>query len=129
MRELILEIAVACQEAHTVKGHSRQVTMIPFTGQAEGPLFHGRILGGGVDTQIFDANGCGGLSARYMLEGVDAAGTPCRIFIQNQGNSREGFVPWVVTDSPLLASWETEPLSATVDGAPGGVTVRIYRKI
>ena len=100
--------------------------MIPFTGEAFGPYFNGKVVGPGVDTQTI-INGKAKLSARYMLEGKDAEGNPCRIFIENQGDWETGFRPTVVTDSALLGDWEQSNLSATVEGAPGGVTVRIFR--
>ena len=126
MNELLLEIHVTCREAVSVEGGSRKIVMVPFDGQAEGPLFTGRIVGTGVDTQTIE-NGGITLSARYMMEGKDAEGNPCRIFVENQGNGESGFHPMIVTDSALLREWETAELSATVEGAPGGVTVRIYR--
>ena len=126
MNELLLEIHVTCREAVSVEGGSRKIVMVPFDGQAEGPLFTGRIIGTGVDTQTIE-NGGITLSARYMMEGKDAEGNPCRIFVENQGNGKSGFHPMIVTDSALLREWETAELSATVEGAPGGVTVRIYR--
>ena len=126
MKELLLEIHVTCREAVSVEGGSRKIVMVPFDGQAEGPLFTGRIIGTGVDTQTIE-NGGITLSARYMMEGKDAEGNPCRIFVENQGNGESGFHPMIVTDSALLREWETAELSATVEGAPGGVIVRIYR--
>ena len=126
MNELLLEIHVTCREAVSVEGGSRKIVMVPFDGQAEGPLFTGRIVGTGVDTQTIE-NGGITLSARYMMEGKDAEGNPCRIFVENQGNGKSGFHPMIVTDSALRREWETAELSATVEGAPGGVTVRIYR--
>lgn len=126
MNELLLEIHVTCREAVSVEGGSRKIVMVPFDGQAEGPLFTGRIIGTGVDTQTIE-NGRITLSARYMMEGKDAEENPCRIFVENQGNGESGFHPMIVTDSALLREWETAELSATVEGAPGGVTVRIYR--
>ena len=126
MNELLLEIHVTCREAVSVEGGSRKIVMVPFDGQAEGPLFTGRIIGTGVDTQTIE-NGGITLSARYMMEGKDAEGNSCRIFVENQGNGKSGFHPMIVTDSALLREWETAELSATVEGAPGGVTVRIYR--
>ena len=127
MEEMLLEIRAKCHDALSVKGFARDIVMIPFDGEAAGPLFHGRIVGPGVDTQKIGKDGKPLLSARYMLEGEDAAGTPCRIFIENQGSWETGFRPMIVTDSPLLKDWETAALSATVEGAPGGVTVRIFR--
>ena len=126
--ELLLEIAVLCEEPCSVRGNDTTVVMIPFTGTADSPCFKGRTVGTGVDTQKIGSDGSFMLSARYMLEGADAAGSPCRIFIENQGSAQAGFIPRIVTDSPLLKDWETADLYSTVDGAPGGVTVRIYRR-
>ena len=126
--ELLLEITVACEEPVSVKGQETTVVMIPFTGTTEGPYFRGKTVGTGVDTQRIGQDGKTRLSARYMLEGQDAAGNACRIFIENQGGWENGFTPRIVTDSPLLKDWETADLGATVEGIPGGVLVRIFRK-
>ena len=125
--DLILEINVQCEQPLSVRGGSRQVVMIPFSGEAAGPLFRGRILPGGVDTQKGPKDGNLFLSARYMLEGADADGNPCRLFVENQGRFGEGFVPVIVTDSPLLRPLENERLSASVEGIPGGVKIRIRK--
>lgn len=125
--EKLLEIHVICHEAYSVKGGDREIVMIPFDGEAEGPAFTGKVIGTGVDTQTI-VNGKAALSARYMLEGRDAAGNACRIFIENQGSWESGFRPLLVTDSPVLREWEKASLTATVEGAPGGVTVRIFRE-
>ena len=63
-----------------------------------------------------------------MLEGTDGEGRPCRIFIENEGSWQSGFRPRIVTDSPLLRAWEDQALTATVESAPGGVTVKIYQE-
>ena len=126
--DLLAEIRVECSEAISVKGQETTVVMIPFTGIADGPYFRGRTVGSGVDTQQIGKDGVTRLSARYMLEGTDAAGNACRIFIENRGSWQEGFTPRIVTDSTLLKDWETAELSSTVEGIPGGVLVRIFRK-
>ena len=128
MMEQLLEIQVICYEAISVKGGKKDIVMIPFGGEAHGSLFSGKIIGTGVDTQTI-VNGKATLSARYMLWGSDAEGNPCRIYIENQGNWEAGFHPAIVTDSPLLREWEESELSATVEGAPGGVTVKIFRMV
>ena len=97
----------------------------PFSGDASGPFFTGKIIGPAVDTQKIGKDGSFRLSARYMLEGVDSAGNACRVFIENQGNEAEGFCPWLVTDSPVLQQWEGKKLTATIGGTPQGVLVRI----
>ena len=126
--ELLLEILVSCDEPFSVKGRRTTVVMIPFTGTTDGPYFKGKTVGTGVDTQKIGTDGSFLLSARYMLEGTDAEGNACRIFIENQGNEQEGFIPRVVTDSPLLKVWEDMDLFSTIEGKAGGVNVRIYRK-
>ena len=126
--EQLLEIHVNCYEAISVKGGKKDIVMIPFGGEAHGSLFSGKIIGTGVDTQTI-VNGKATLSARYMLEGNDAEGHSCRIYIENQGNWETGFHPFIVTDSLLLREWEESELFSTVEGAPGGVTVRIFRDI
>ncbi len=125
---LLTEIRVECGEAVSVRGQETTVVMIPFTGTADGPYFRGKTAGTGVDTQRIGKDGHARLSARYMLEGTDAAGNACRIFVENQGSGQEGFTPRIVTDSPLLKEWETAALGASVEGIPGGVLVRIFRK-
>lgn len=126
--ELILTIKVACDPALSVEGHTRNIVMIPFGGEASGPYFTGKIIGPGVDTQKIPKGGVPALSARYMLEGTDKGGNPCRIFIENEGNWGGEFHPLIVTDSPLLKDWETARLRDTVEGIPGGVLVSVYRE-
>ena len=126
--ELLMEIRVTCHEPVSVEGATRKIVMIPFTGEASGPYFHGRVTGTGVDTQKIEKDGSIMLSARYMLEGTDGAGNACRVFVENQGNEQEGFVPRIVTDSPVLKHWEEAELVSTIEGIPGGVMVRVYQK-
>ena len=127
MKEL-LTIKVACQEPYFVQGQKYRICMIPFTGEAFGPYFHGKTIGTGVDTQRFQEGQPEQLSARYMLEGEDFTGAACRVFVENSLHDDEGWHPMIVTDSKALAEWEEMDLIATVDGIEGGVMVRIYEK-
>ena len=124
-RQVLLEICVECQEPMTVKGKTRDIIMIPFTGEASGPKFRGAIAGSAVDTQKIPKGGHPFLSARYLLRGRDCEGNDCQVFIENEGSADSGFHPMIVTDSPVLADWETMPLTAELEGIPGGVLVRI----
>lgn len=126
--ELLMKIKVTCSEPVSVTGQNRTIVMIPFTGEASGPYFNGSVIGPGVDTQKINKGGIAVLSARYMLEGKDSAGNTCRVFVENQGSFETGFTPSVVTDSPVLADWETANLYATAEGIPEGVMISIYRK-
>lgn len=128
MKELIMTIRVFCDAPYEVQGQDCKVVMIPFRGEASGEYFTGETIGTGVDTQRFAEGGKMQLSARYMLAGQDSSGEKCKAFIENSLRGPEGWVPTIVTDSKVLARWETVPLEATVDGAEGGVIVRIYEK-
>lgn len=108
----ILELLIQTDPAGTVELESEagKVRMIPFTGTAGGPLFHGIIEPCGVDTQVTNAANVRHMSARYMLTGEDHTGAPCRIYVQNEawfeGGARP--VPWhsvpsFLTDSKALA--------------------------
>lgn len=125
---LLMGIRVTCHEPVSVDGATRKIVMIPFSGEASGPYFNGRVIGTGVDTQKIEKDGRHLLSARYMLEGTDAAGNACRVFVENQGQWNVGFTPAIVTDSPLLSGWETADLYATAEGIPEGVMIRIYQR-
>ena len=125
--DMLTAVRVRCEEALSVRGEETTVVMIPFTGTAEGPLFRGTTVGPCVDTQRIGPDGTARLSARYLMEGTDAEGRACRLFVENEGTFQDGFTPRIVTDSPLLKAWEGAELRATVEGIPEGVLVRIFR--
>ena len=115
----ILRIKVRVDGCHALQASPRGVRMLPFSGSCEGPFFRGTILPGGVDTQVDLAPGQGTLSARYMLEGADDAGKPCRLFIDNSAVTREGQTlvthPRVITDSASLKWLETAALTGRIE--------------
>ncbi|MCR4673430.1 MAG: DUF3237 family protein [Lachnospiraceae bacterium] len=124
--ELLMKIDIVLSTTEVVEGKHQKICMIDFTGKASGPYFTGEVIGTGVDTQ-FIKNGVTNLSARYMLEGTDANNEPCRVFIENNGDDFSNCKPQIVTDSKLLADWETSDLRATVTPGDGGVTIHIYK--
>lgn len=126
--EPILTIRVECGEPSCVVGYKTDIVMIPFTAVATGRFFTGKTIGTGVDTQKIVKGGEAFLSARYMLEGEDFAGNKCRVFIENQGNFRDGFKPMLVTDSPVLRDWECAEFLAEIEPAAGGVIIKIFRE-
>lgn len=127
-KKLILTVNVRTYAAEVLKSDSAKVIMVPFEGEAEGEYFRGKTIGQSVDTQI-DKGGIFSLSARYMLEGTDLSGEKCRIFIENNGTSPDNCKPAVYTDSRALSFLETAELSAAVECAENGVTVRIYMTV
>lgn len=124
--EKVMEIAIRIKGSEFVAGHTKDVCMIQFDGTATGPYFQGEVIGAGVDTQKIEKTKEMVLSARYMLEGVDADKNPCRIFIENNGSDFDNCKPTVYTNSPLLADWETSELKAKVIPCDGGVTIEVY---
>lgn len=126
MQELF-SIHVIPTQTHTVHSPRGQVNMVLFEGSCDCAFFHGRILPGGVDTQRD-----GGLSARYMLEGTDDAGTPTRIFIENNGvwgpDGQCVTHPLIRTDNPRLAWLEETPLTGGISGHETGVDIHFYQR-
>lgn len=129
--EEVLQVTVRLEETGEVEGTTGSVRMIAFTGEADGPYFKGKILPHGVDTQKA-ADGSLQLSARYMLEGTDCTGAPCRLFIENNGfENRRGIrtTPQVYTDSQALAWMEKAALTGSVEGCGANqVRIRIWKQ-
>lgn len=129
MTQKVLTISVQITGQDRVTGAAGDAGMVYFTGDADGEDFKGRILPGGVDTQR-NIGGRITVSARYMLEGTDGDGTPCHIFIENNGeidpsDGTARTVPTVVTDSPRLQWLETARLSGALE-PNGEMAVRIH---
>ena len=129
----ILRVNVSLDDVMEVKGAARTACMVVFSGTAEGPYFQGKILPHGVDTQMRTDGHPMRLSARYILEGMDDQGRPCRHFIENNGAEEPDHVirtrPVIVTDSPSLAWMEHTDLQGTVEGTDGGVIIHILADI
>ena len=128
MPELILTVDVKCLETVCVTGHTKDIVMIPFTGDATGKYFSGSVAGTGTDTQKISKSGECVLSARYMLVGKDMTGAQCKRFIENESRADGKVRPVIVTDSEALAFLETSVLYSEIEPAEGGVTVRIYKE-
>lgn len=136
--KLIFEVVVEFDptQISKLKGPAGEVLMITFSGTVEGELFNGRVLPGGVDTQIVDQNGVRHMSARYMLEGVDKNGEQCRIYVDNNGWFMGEMVmpfktiPTFFTDSKALANYLHSNKFRT-EGHPrqGGVTIKVFEII
>lgn len=104
------------------------ILMIPFKGSVDCDLFKGIVLPFGVDTQVINAAGVRHMSARYMLEGKDADGQDCHIYIENNGWFDDATksmpfhtVPTFYTDSKRLAPYlhRNRFVGEGVDGEDG----------
>lgn len=111
----------------SVAGNSGSATMIHFTGRGECDNFNGNVVADSVDTRLKFPGMVESLSARYILDGTDAAGRPCRIYVENNGIDDNGMVtePVIITDSPDYAWVETAPLHGTVSWEKG-LTIHMW---
>lgn len=128
MEREILEIAVTVDGVTEVAGAAGTVRMIMFGGTASGEFFSGRVMPCAVDTQI-DSGGFTTLSARYILDGRDADGHKCRIFVENNGTNKNGTIstkPKILTDSPVFKRFEAANLSGTVVTENDCLIVKIF---
>lgn len=111
----------------SVAGKNGNATMIHFTGRGECDNFNGTIVSDSVDTRLKFPGIVESLSARYILDGTDASGNPCRIYVENNGIDDNGMVtePVIITDSPDYAWIETAPLHGTVSWEKG-LTIHMW---
>lgn len=110
----IMEVLVETDPSGMVELHSEigMVKMIPFKGTVKGSIFNGIVEPCGVDTQVTKQNEVRHMSARYMLTGLDQNGTPCHIYVENEGWFPSGplptpfkTVPTFITDSKMLGPY------------------------
>ncbi len=109
----VFRIYVSVKDCVGMESDNVKVYMLAFDGYCEGAYFNGKILSGGVDTQVHTATEHL-LSARYMMEGTDAEGHKCRVFVENNASMSDGYehvtYPKIYTDSPELKWLETTEL-------------------
>ncbi len=122
----LFDVCVEITETVFVKGKLHDICMLSFTGEAIGRYFNGKVIGSGVDTQYISKSGHTILCARYMLEGMDINGNKCRCFIENSGSFDDGFIPKIVTDSPVLSEFEGAELKAETAAKENGIIVSIF---
>ena len=115
-----------------ITGPQGTVNMVLFTGRCDCDFFHGEILPGGVDTQMYLRGEPGRLSARYMLRGTDAEGRRTHIFIENNGvhgaDTPTVTTPYILTDNEHLAWLTQEKLTGRLEVHEGGVRILFYRE-
>ena len=119
-RKKVFQIHVILDQTLSVQGGKGSANMILFHGDLDTTFFKGEIQPGAVDTQR-----SGSISARYILQGTDADGTPTKIFIDN--SQVNGVLkPYVLTDNPKLrwlekTDWEARIAMGGFGGFGGGM--------
>jgi hypothetical protein len=130
----VLRFQIALDAAYEVKSEKGTALMILFHGDVDCENFHGKVLPGGVDTQVQYQGEKRSLSARYMLEGTDRDGCPCHIFVENEGviEAEDEPIctkPQIITNSKALKYLEYAELKGEVRGDnQGGVTIIIFQE-
>lgn len=127
----VLRIFIHQTGANQVSTGKGVFNMVMFDGECTGDFFQGKILGGGVDTQHYYAEGKGRISARYMMEGFDKDKKPCKIFVQNEGEYENGFLPTtpkIYTDSEALRWLEDADLEGKLIFEENQLIISIYTK-
>lgn len=110
-----------------VKGNTGNVSMIHFGGRGDFDTFKGNIVADSTDTQMKLGRQTQTLSARYILEGTDAKGNPCRVYVENNGINTGVMTtePIIITDCPDYAWIESAPLHGTVSWE-SGLTIHMW---
>ncbi len=128
----ILELKVYLDDSLEVKGRTGQATMVIFHGEVESEWFCGKTLSNSVDTQTIWPGQPWQVSARYILEGTDKDGNPCRMFVENNGgmtDNGEGIytIPRILTDSAALQWLEDADLYGRVEGKEDYISIKIFQ--
>lgn len=114
MSKLIMDfhVTVRREECSHLDCETGRAVIIPFDATVKSELFTGKTLPGAADVQVTNAAGIRHMCAKYMFEGVDYTGTPCKLFVCNDGffepNSRPRpfhACPHFMTDSCTLADY------------------------
>lgn len=129
----IFDVEVIVDEIQHIQGDTGEVTMILFHGNCKSDIFQGKIIPGGVDTQIKKNGESKKISARYILKGRDYTGKECQVFIENNGvvDTEEQLQtkPVIYTDSEALKWLEKEKLRGYVCGeSESHIRISIFRR-
>lgn len=131
---MVFHIDVRTDEISEMEGKNGAVKIIPFGGTVESELFSGTVLPGAADIQVTNPAGVRHMCARYMFEGKDSAGTPCHLYVENNGYFERSHLPGPFEACPVFMT-DSETLAPYLHGAhfraegvgrEGGVEIRIY---
>ncbi len=68
----------------------------------EGEIFHGTVKPGAADVRVVNSGGVCHMCAQHMLEGMDASGNQCHIFVENHGYFKRNHHPSPFKAWPIL---------------------------
>lgn len=132
---MIFKVTANPEDCSDMKSPYGGVTIIPFTATVESPLFTGKTRPGACDVQVENPAGSRNMCAKYLFEGTDSEGNPCRLFVENNGYLAEVMrndpyfhaYPKFMTDSPVLGEYLSQQrFRSEVQGRGWGVEIRVY---
>lgn len=136
MSKMIMDfrVTVRREECSRLNCETGRVAIIPFDATVESDLFTGKTLPGAADVQVTNAAGIRHMCAKYMFEGVDYTGVPCKLFVCNEGffepESRPKpfhACPRFMTDSQALTDYLHRAIfRAEGESGDDGLHIRIY---
>ncbi|MGN0273270.1 MAG: hypothetical protein ACI4DT_00595 [Chordicoccus sp.] len=138
MDKLIMtfKIFVNRDDMSAVEGPFGGAYFVPFHASVESDLFTGKTRPGACDVQTEDLAKSRHMCAKYLFEGTDMDGSPCRLYVQNDGwmnpaNRNDPFfhaVPTFITDSKKLGSYlcQRRFRSEVCSTGPTSLDIRIY---
>ncbi len=101
---------------------------IYFTGYCETKYFQGIISPMGCDAQEYNQGVQTKMRAEYTLTGMDCNGKKCMIHIVNQKHGAD-WKPVIETNSEALAWMQDTDMTAVLEQAESGPTVRIFANV
>lgn len=124
-RKETLTVRVIITHVDSSEQGDKRKSDIYFTGYCETPYFKGTVLPEGCDAREWYREKEIKVRAEYTLVGIDSDGKSCSVHIVNQMCEGE-WKPSVQTDSKALRCINTADLTAVLEYAEGGPTVRIF---
>lgn len=123
----LLKIYIQITSTNEIIMEQCTIRQLLFKGYCDSNCFCGKIMPGGVDTQMIMKDGTGTLSARYMMEGVDMKNTPCSMYIENFAIVGEQWTtPKVLTDSENLKWMEQAALKGKIANEEEKLVIYIF---
>ncbi|MGI6056834.1 MAG: hypothetical protein ACOYBD_07635 [Bilifractor sp.] len=110
---MTFKIHVNRSDMSSVEGPFGGAYFVPFRADVKSDLFTGKTRPGACDVQTENLGEVRHMCAKYLFEGTDQNGAPCKLFVENNGwmnpaNKEDPFfqaVPTFVTDSRVLGEY------------------------
>jgi len=124
-RREVFALQVIPTHRHRDHEGDERTDTLEFAGYVDSPIFRGTTTPGAHHTEVFRGSDHVRTHIEYELSGTDAYGDSCRLHIVNH-RTPDGWHPVITTDNPTLAWLRDADLSAIVEPASDGPTIRFF---